>query len=56
MESIPGRPFRLLLVALGEWLMVLPATVLLAAAALRLLQPRQHEPARTSCWPLWLYY
>jgi len=28
--------------------MVLPASVLLAAAALRLLQPRQYEPARTS--------
>jgi len=28
--------------------MVLPATVLLAAAALRTLQPRQYEPARTS--------
>jgi hypothetical protein len=28
--------------------MVLPATVLLAAAALRMLQPRQYEPARTS--------
>jgi len=34
--------------AIGEWLLVLPATVLLAAAALRLLQPRQYEPARTS--------
>jgi hypothetical protein len=29
-------------------LLVLPATVFLAAAALRLLQPRQYEPARTS--------
>ena len=28
--------------------MVLPATVLFAAAALRMLQPRQYEPARTS--------
>jgi hypothetical protein len=35
-------------VALGEWLMVLPAIVLLEAAALRFLQPRQYEPARTS--------
>lgn len=34
--------------AISEWLMVLPASVLLAAAALRLLQPRQYEPARTS--------
>jgi hypothetical protein len=39
---------RLPVVAFGEWLMVLPATVFLAAAALRLLQPRQYEPARTS--------
>jgi len=40
--------FRLPIVALGEWLMVLPATVFLGAAALRVLQPRQYEPARTS--------
>src|SRR5258708_39254844 len=40
--------FRLPIVAVCEWLMVLPATVLLAAAALRLLQPREFEPARTS--------
>jgi len=31
--------------------MVLPASIFLAAAALRLLQPRQYEPARTS-WAL----
>ncbi len=31
-----------------EWLMVLPAMVLHAAAALRVLQPRQYEPAHTS--------
>ena len=36
------------MLALGEWLMVLPATVFLAAAALRLLQPRPDQPARTS--------
>jgi len=40
--------FRLPIVAVCEWLMVLPATVLLAAAALRLLRPREFEPARTS--------
>ena len=40
---------RLLLVALVEWALVLPATVLLAAAALRQLQPRLYEPSRTSC-------
>jgi hypothetical protein len=43
-----GRSRRLLLMTvLGEWLLVLPATVFLAAAALRLLQLRQFEPART---------
>src|SRR5260370_92462 len=51
MESVykqqPGW-FRLPVVAICEWLLVLPATVLLAAAALRMLQPRQYEPARTS--------
>ena len=35
-------------VAVGEWLMVLPATVFLGAAALRMLQPRQYEPSHTS--------
>jgi hypothetical protein len=30
-----------------EWLMVLPATVFLAAAAFRGLQPAQYEPSRT---------
>jgi hypothetical protein len=30
-----------------EWLMVLPATVFLAAAAFRGLQPVEYEPART---------
>jgi len=34
--------------AVAEWLITLPATLLLAAAALRLLQPRQYEPARTA--------
>jgi len=43
-----SNAFRLALLAIGEWLMVLPATLLLAAAALRSLQPPQHEPARTS--------
>jgi len=43
----PGL-LQLRAIAIGEWLMVLPATVLLAAAALRTLQPRQYEPARTS--------
>lgn len=34
--------------AVAEWLLVLPAAVFLAAAALRQLQPAQYEPARTS--------
>jgi hypothetical protein len=34
--------------ALGQWLMVLPATLFLGAAALRFLQPQQYEPAHTS--------
>jgi len=46
--NYPARPFKLFAVALWEWLLVLPATLLLAAAALRQLQPRQFEPARTS--------
>ena len=46
-----AKPFRLSVFAFGEWLLVLPATVFLAAAALRLLQPRQYEPAHTS-WPI----
>jgi hypothetical protein len=43
-----SRPFRLPIIAAGQWVMVLPATVFLTAAALRLLQPRQFEPAHTS--------
>jgi|SRR5580658_1976514 hypothetical protein len=43
-----SKPFRLSILAIGEWLMVLPATVFITAAALRLLQPRQYEPAHTS--------
>jgi len=43
-----SRTFRLALVATGEWVMVLPATVFLAAAALRFLQPSQYEPAHTN--------
>lgn len=42
------KRFRVSVIAVGEWMMLLPATVLLAAAAVRLLQPRQYEPARTS--------
>jgi hypothetical protein len=51
MKDVENRisgPFRLSMVAIFEWLMVLPATVFLGAAALRMLQPRQYQPARTS--------
>ena len=43
-----SKPFRLSILAAGEWLMVLPAAVFITAAALRLLQPRQYEPASAS--------
>jgi hypothetical protein len=43
-----SRLFRLPMLAAFQWLMILPATVLLGAAALRLQQPREYEPARTS--------
>jgi hypothetical protein len=35
-------------VTLGGWLMVLPGAIFLTAAVLRLLQPAEYEPARTS--------
>lgn len=43
-----AKPFRLSIFAIAEWVMVLPAAVFLTAAALRLLQPRQFEPAHAS--------
>jgi len=43
-----AKPFRFSVFAIVEWVMVLLAAVFLAAAALRLLQPRQFEPAHTS--------
>ena len=43
-----AKSFRLSALAAAEWLLVLPAGVFLSAAALRLLQPRQYEPARAS--------
>jgi hypothetical protein len=42
-----SKPFRLPILTISEWLLVLPATVFLAAASLRLLQPGQYQPART---------
>lgn len=46
--NYPASPFKLFAVAHWQWLVVLPGTVLLAAAALRQLQLRLFEPARTS--------
>jgi|ERR1035438_8537242 len=43
-----SKSFRFAMVAAGEWVMVLPATVFLTAAALRFLQPSKYEPAHTS--------
>ncbi len=43
-----ASPPKLFAVAIPEWLLVLPPALLLSAAALRFLQPRQYEPARTS--------
>lgn len=43
-----SRKFGMPLLAVGEWLMILPASILLAVAFLRQLQPAQQEPARTS--------
>jgi hypothetical protein len=42
------RRFRLSVLVIYAWLMVLPPALFLAAATLRMLQPRQYEPARTS--------
>lgn len=44
----PASSSKLSALAVSEWLLVLPATLFLAAAVLRQLQPRQFEPARTS--------
>jgi len=43
-----ASPAKLLALAVSEWLLVLPAAALLLAAGLRLLQPREYEPARSS--------
>lgn len=42
----PTSSPKLSALAISEWLLVLPATLLLAAAVLRQLQPRQLEPGR----------
>jgi hypothetical protein len=43
----PSR-FPVVPVVIAEWLMIVPATIFISAAILRLLQPSQYEPARTS--------
>jgi hypothetical protein len=43
-----ASPAKLLALAVSEWLLVLPASVLVLAALLRLVQPREREPARAS--------
>jgi hypothetical protein len=48
MQHNEGSPSPARLLAIAEWLMVLPAIVFLAAAVLRGLQPAQYEPAHTS--------
>jgi hypothetical protein len=42
------KPFSLRLIAVGEWVLVLPASLLIAASALRMLLPAQFEPGRTT--------
>ena len=42
-----ASPSKLYALAVSEWLLVLPATLLLGGAALRQLQPPQNEPARS---------
>ena len=44
----PASSSKLSVLAISEWLLVLPATLLLTAGVLRQLQSRQFEPARTS--------
>ena len=51
MEHRSNAP-KLFAATFSGWLLVLPATIFLAAAALRRLQPPQFEPARTS----WLIF
>ena len=42
------RSLRFPLLVIGEWLMTLPAAIFVAAGVLRLMQPREFEPARTA--------
>lgn len=47
MQRTVGRLCGLRALAVTEWLLVLPAALLLLVATGRLLQPRQYEPGRT---------
>src|SRR5712692_8606584 len=47
MQRTNGRLFGLRALAVTEWLMVLPAALLLLVAAGRNFAPRQYEPSRT---------
>ena len=46
--NLAASPSKLWALAVSAWLLVLPAGVLLLAAALRLVKPREYEPARSS--------
>lgn len=51
MSALQGtRSWRITgpLLAVGEWLMILPAAVFVAVAALRQMQPAESEPAHAS--------
>jgi hypothetical protein len=48
LEAMQAKPYSLMMAVAG-WLLVLPATFFLAVGAIRLLQPRQFQPAR-ACW------
>ncbi|HKQ87022.1 MAG TPA: hypothetical protein VJS43_09645 [Candidatus Acidoferrales bacterium] len=48
LETARSRRTATPLLAIGEWVMILPASIFLAAAALRQMQPAQFEPTHTS--------
>ncbi|MGH9575310.1 MAG: hypothetical protein ACRD40_17490 [Candidatus Acidiferrales bacterium] len=47
-DSPRSRKTTTPLLAIGEWLMILPASIFLAAAVLRQMQPAEFEPTHTS--------
>lgn len=48
MQTVRRSRIPVLPVVIAEWLMIVPATIFVSAAILRLLQPSQYEPALTS--------